>query len=89
MAEAKFLRKPTAEKTFEFLTNYIARHGIPQVIRTDLATIFRSKQLKEFCKKRLIKHVECPIRDHRGNGKIERLIRSINERLRTNKEIIV
>ena len=29
------------------------------------------------------------MRDQRGNGKIERLIRTINERLRMNKEIIV
>ena len=29
------------------------------------------------------------MRDHRGNGKIERLIRTINERLRTNRQIII
>ena len=29
------------------------------------------------------------MRDHRGNGKIERLIRTINERLRTNQNIVV
>ena len=29
------------------------------------------------------------MRDHRGNGKIERLIRTINERLRTNKNIVL
>ena len=27
--------------------------------------------------------------DHKGNGKIERLIRTVNERLRTNKVIIL
>ena len=37
-------------------------------------------------KKRHIIHVECPIRDHRGDGKVERLIRTINERLRANKK---
>ena len=31
----------------------------------------------------------CPIRDHRGNGKVERMIRTINERLRTNEKIAV
>ena len=29
------------------------------------------------------------MRDHRGNGKIERLIRTINERLTTNKNIVL
>ena len=43
--EAKFLRKPTAEKVIEFLEIYIARHGIPQIIKTNPATIFRSKRV--------------------------------------------
>ena len=87
--ETNFLRKPTTENVIEFLQEYKARHGIPKIIRTDPATIFSSKRFKDFCKVWLIKHVECPIRDHRGNGKIKRLIRTINERLRTNKGILV
>ena len=39
--------------------------------------------------KRYIKHVECPIRDNKGNGEIERLIRTINERECANKDITV
>ena len=85
-SEAKFLRKPNTEKVLEFLRNYIARHGIPQVLRTDSATFFRSKQFKQFCQKRLIQNIECPVGNHRGNGKIKRLIRTINELLRTNKQ---
>ena len=81
---AKFLRKPNTEKVLEFLQKYITRHGIPKTIRTDPATIFRDTKFKEFCKKWHIIHVQCPIRDHRGNGKVERLIRTINERLRAN-----
>ena len=79
--EAKFLSKPTTEKVIEFLKNYITRHGIPQTIRTDPATIFRSRRFKEFCQKRLIRHIECPVRDHRANGKIERRnsIRNISD----------
>ena len=73
----------------EFLKNNIARHEIPQAIRTDPETIFRSKRFWEVCENRLIKHIECPIGDHRGNGKIEQLIRTINERLRTNKQRVV
>ena len=87
--EAKFSPKPTIEKVMEFLKSYIAKHGIPKTIRTDPATIFRSKPFEEFCNKRLIQHIECPVRDHRSNGKIERLIRTINERLRTNNKITV
>ena len=87
--EAKFLRKPNTEKVLEFLEKIITRHGIPRVLRTDPATIFRSRKYKQFCKRSYIRHVECPVRDHRGKGKIERLICSINETLRTNRKIIV
>ena len=37
----------------------------------------------------IVMHITCPVRDHRGNGKIERLIRTINERLRANKQIVI
>ena len=57
--------------------------------RTDPANIFRSKRFKEFCRKKDIENIECPINDHKGNGKIERLIRTINERLRINKEVVI
>ena len=48
-----------------------------------------SEQFKQFCEQFHIQHVSCPVRDHRGNGKIERLIRTLNERLRTNIGIIL
>ena len=41
------------------------------------------------CKQKLIRHTMCPIKDYRGNGEVETLIRTINERLRTNKEIVL
>ena len=87
-SEAKFLRKPTTEKVIEILKNYKARHGIPQNFRTDPATIFRSKRFKAFCANRQIRHFECPIKDPAETEIIERLIRTINERLRTNKQYV-
>ena len=68
---------------------YIAEFGIPKRIRSDAATIFRSKKFKQFCENYYIQHIESPIRYHRGNGKIERLIRTLNERLRADKTIIL
>ena len=49
--EAKFSRKPITETVINVLKTYIARHGIPQVIRTDPVTICRSKRCIESCKK--------------------------------------
>ena len=52
-------------------------------------TVFTSEKFKSFCSQFQIKHITCPVRDYRGNGKIERLIRTINERLGTNKNIVL
>ena len=87
--DAKFLRCPTTKKVIEFLKQFIAFYGVPKKIRTDPGTVFTSEQFARFCTQFGIEHITCPVRDHRGNGKIERLIRTINERLRTNKQIIV
>ena len=88
MARSKIFTKTEHRKNIEFLKKYITRHGILQRIRTETATIFRSKKFKELCRKRYIEHIECPIRDHKRNGKMEKLFCTINERLRTNKEIV-
>ena len=87
--DAKFLRCPTTKKVIEFLKHYIAQFGVPKKIRTDPGTVFVSEEFARFCRQFGIEHIICPVRDHRGNGKIELLIRTINERLRTNKQIIV
>ena len=87
--DALFLHKPTTKKIIEFLKNYKAQYGVPKRIRSDPGTVFMSEQFKRFCEQFHIQHVSCPVRDHRRNGKIERLIRTLNERLRTNKGIIL
>ena len=85
--DAKFLHKATTEKSFlEFLKQFIAQYGKPRKIRKDPGTVFMSEAFKKFCDQLCIEHITCPVRDHKGNGKIERLIRTINERLRANKQ---
>ena len=85
---AAFVTKPTAERIVNFLSAHIAQFGIPKRIRRDTATIFRGELFKQFCQKHFIQHIECSKYDHRGNGKVERLIGTINERLRADKSII-
>ena len=84
-----FLPNPSTDKVIQFVNEYISKNGIPKRTRTDPGTAFKSEKFKQFCKEKFINHVICPIRDHRGNGKVERMIRTINERLRTNKNILV
>ena len=45
-------------------------------------------EFKQLRKEFLIRHIVCPTYDHRGNGKVERLIRTVNERLRANPELL-
>ena len=71
------------------MLEYIAANGLPKRIRTDPGTVFKSEKFKQFCSDNFIDHVICPVRDHRGNGKVERMIRTINERLRINKEVVI
>ena len=73
----------------EFLKQYCAQYGVPKKIRTDPGTVFVSEAFFQFCKQFVMEHITCPIRDHTGNGKIERLIRTINERLRPNRQVIL
>ena len=74
---AAFVAKHTAERIVNFLNAHIAQFGIPEKIRTDSATIFRGELFKQFCREHFIQHIECSIYDHRGNGKLKRLFRTL------------
>ena len=84
----KFVKSTSFKRVEKFLRKYISDHGIPKSIRTDQATVFMGSEFKKFRKERGIKHTVCPAYDHRGNGKVERLIRTVNERLRASPEIL-
>ena len=84
--EALLLPNPTADKVVEFMSEDIARHGIPERERTDRGKVFKSEKFRQFCKKTNQPSVY-PIREQRGNGKVERLIRTIHEILRTDKKL--
>ena len=71
------------------LKKYISQYDTPKQARSDPGSVFTSEQFTAFCKQFQIKHVTCPERDHRGNGKIARYIRTINERLRTDEQIVL
>ena len=51
--------------------------------------LFVNYKFKQLCQKYFVKHFKCPIQDHRDNGKVERLIKTVNERLRTNKKVVI
>ena len=49
--DALLLPNPTADKIIEFLVEYISKNGIPNRVRTDPGTAFKSEKFKTFCKK--------------------------------------
>ena len=57
--------------------------------RTDPGTAFKSGKFEKFCREYYINHIICPVKDHRGNGKVERMIKTLNERLRTQKNVVL
>ena len=84
---AFFLPNSTTDKVIEFLLKIITKNGITERIRTDTGTACKSE--KKFCKEKFIEHNICPVRDHDGNGNVERMIRTIKERLRTYAKFLI
>ena len=89
LARGKILTPPDKEKVRYFLKHCIAHYEVLRKIRTDPVTVFVREAFVLFCNQIGIRHVKCPVRDHRGNGKTEKLMRTINERLRANRQVIL
>ena len=78
---AQITSSTSAKSIINFLTKYIALHGIPRTIRTDQGSGFISKETRKFCQEQNINVIFSPVGDHRVTGLVERLIRTIKERL--------
>ena len=80
---AMITKATTATKVIKFLTSYIALHGVPENIKTDQFSSFKSSEYKLFCDNQNINRRYCPVDDHRANGVVERCIQSVKRRLGT------
>ena len=80
-SSAQITSSTSAKSIINFLSKYIALHGIPRTIRTDQRSGFISKEDTEFCHEHNMKVIFSPVGDHRATGLVERLIRAIKERL--------
>ena len=88
-SDAKVLHRPTTKEDIEFSKQYIAQYEVPKKKRRDPDTVFINEAFIQFFEQLGIKQITYPVRDHRVNGKIEQLIRTINEQLRLNKQFIL
>ena len=90
----RFSKYPTAciydkanrPNDLKFLDMYIENHGTPRSIHRDQAKCLVGNQVKTFCNKNNIDIIEPPVNDHRAIGLVERLIRTIKNRLACIKE---
>ena len=65
----------------EYLESYCKLHGLPRSIRCDQAQTFKVKKIEIFCKNKKIKLILALAGDHRGTGRVERLIQTMKKRL--------
>lgn len=72
---------PTAEAAMLFLQNSFRYNGLPYTLVSDNGTAFRSKKFSEFCTFRGIRQLFSAPRHPQSNGRAERAVRSIKEKL--------
>ena len=65
------------------MDNWIATFGCPAEIRSDQGSYFTSDEFRQWCKSLGIKQVLTPVRNPWSNT-VERLIRTVNQLIRTN-----
>ena len=79
--QAEINKNCDTDTAINYLKDYIKFHGIPRSIRCDQVQAFKAKNFEIYCKDNNIKLILAPTGDHRGTGKIERLIQTIKRRL--------
>lgn len=78
---------PTTSSTLALLENIFATHGYPEVMVSDIATIFRSSDFEAYCKDRGIFQKFIAPGHPATNGLAEQNVQTIKHRLRTLQEI--
>ena len=79
---SSMLIKTTGSKNIlKFLKDYISIHSIPDSILTDQYSGFKNNAVNCFCVSKGIKHILCPVGDHRGCGLVEKPIQTIKRKL--------
>ncbi len=72
---------PTVASVLEFLTQYTHLFGLSKHIRSDQGTAFTAHELKSWCHRHNVRLSFSPVADYRGTGLVERLIRTLRERV--------
>ena len=79
-----FCKSTENQTAVKFLKQYINLNGIPKTIRTDKATAFTNRLLREFCKNHQIQLIYSTPHIHKSTGLVERGVKTLKETLLTN-----
>jgi len=81
--EACPLRGTTAEEVLEnFISTWVSRFGVPEIITTDKGVQFTSATWQSWCKQHNVRHILTTAYHPQSNGMVERLHRQIKQGLR-------
>lgn len=73
--EVCLLKQTTSEAIVADLKSVFARHGIPEVFRSDNGPQFASKSFDEFTRKYQIRHIKSSPHYPKSNGEAERMVK--------------
>ena len=73
---------PTSTSTIRYLCDIFSRYGLPEILASDNATIFKSKEFIDFCQKNRIQQKFCAPGHPATNGQAERTVQTIKNKLK-------
>lgn len=71
--------KLTTFNTINAIKSNFSRHGLPAIIRSDVATQYTSEEFKKFIKDWNIKHIVSSPTNAQSNGMVERYIPTVKK----------
>ncbi|KAI5150717.1 hypothetical protein ENBRE01_1663 [Enteropsectra breve] len=80
------LNEKSAESIVQKLTQWFKKFGNPEILIVDHGLEFMNKKVEELCFRRDIQRNSVSIEHHQGNGRVERLNRTIREYFRKNEQ---
>ena len=85
-ALAEVIRSKDASTVTETIEKWFKKIGNPDKIITDQGLEFKNKWMEDLCRRRAITHHMTSTEHHEGNGRVERLLRTIRELYRKDTE---
>ena len=80
------LRSTTSGAVISHLKSVFARHGIPEVVRSDNGPQYASKEFSEFAQSYGFQHITSSPKYPQSNGQAERMVQTVKQLLRDSED---